>query len=87
MYQEKKRERRRKDFLRMKARARRVQAEWWDTHHTDPELDESSSKLANNLKICSCYMCGNPRKWRRNEKTFQEIKADIDAKEQDGESR
>ena len=83
MYQEKKRERRRRDFLRMKERARKVQAEWWNTHHTDPKLDEPSSKLANNLKACSCYMCGNPRKWWRKAKTFQEIKADIDANDQE----
>ena len=81
MYQEKKRERRRRDFLRMKKRARKVQASWWNTHHTDPELDKPSSKLANNIKACSCDMCGNPRKWW-NEITFQEKKADIDDKEE-----
>lgn len=29
-------------------------------------------KLANNLKKCSCFMCGNPRKFL-NRKTLQEI--------------
>lgn len=71
MYQEKKRERRRRDYFRMKERARRIQAHWWNTTHTNPELDESSGRLANNLKCCSCYMCGNPRKWWK-EKTLQE---------------
>ena len=80
MYQEKKRERRRRDFLRMKERARKAQAEWWNTHHTASKLEEPSSKLANNLKACSCYMCGNPRKWWK-ELTFQEIKAEMIAKE------
>lgn len=84
MYQEKKRERRRRDFLRMKERARKVQVEWWiGFPHTETEIDIASSKLANNLKICSCYICGNPRKWWRNEKTFQEMKADIYGKEED----
>ncbi len=74
MYQEKKRERRRRDYLRMKDRARRVQAHWWGTYHTDPDLDEASGRLANDIKCCSCYMCGNPRKWF-NELTFQERKS------------
>lgn len=73
MYQEKKRERRRRDFLRMKNRARKVRGKWMNIHHADPSLDESSSKLANNISICSCYMCGNPRKWW-DEITFQEQK-------------
>lgn len=33
---------------------------------------------------CSCYMCGNPRKWF-GEKTRQEKIADINEKEQLGE--
>lgn len=86
MYQEKKRERRRRDYLRMKERARKVQSVWWGTHVTDPKLEAPSSKLANNISACSCYMCGNPRKWWK-EKTFQEIKAEMDANEQQGESR
>jgi hypothetical protein len=32
-------------------------------------------------KRCSCYMCGNPRKFW-NEKTMQEKKADISFREQ-----
>lgn len=31
---------------------------------------------ANHLAMCSCYMCGNPRKWW-NSKTRQEIIADL----------
>ena len=81
MYQENKRERRRRDYLRMKDRARRVQARWWGSNNTDPDLDEASGRLANDLKCCSCYMCGNPRKWW-NELTFQEIKANLDKNEQ-----
>lgn len=82
MYQEKKRERRRRDYLRMKERARKVQAVWWGTYVTDPKLEVPSCKLANNISACSCYMCGNPRKWW-NEKTWQEKKADKDDKKQD----
>jgi len=83
MYQEKKRERRRRDFLRMKNRAHKVQTEWWaGFSYTEDEIDIASSKLANNIKVCSCYMCGNPRKWWRKSKTIQEKKADINDKEQ-----
>ena len=74
MYQEKKRERRRRDYLRMKERARKVQAKWWDTSTTDPDLDRVSSKLANNIRICSCNICGNPRR-HYNIGTKQEISA------------
>ena len=81
MYQEKKRERRRRDYLRMKDRAGKVQACWWGTNNTDPDLVKASGKLANNIKYCSCYMCGNPRKWF-NELTFQERKALQDEEDQ-----
>lgn len=38
------------------------------------EMDkEMLSRLADNLKPCSCYVCGNPRKWW-GEVTFQELK-------------
>ena len=34
-----------------------------------------NGKMANHLHVCSCYMCGNPRKhWKS--KTLQELKAD-----------
>ena len=71
MYQEKKRERRRRDYLRMKARAKRQQRYIWGDYFNEKELNERSARLANNLKACSCCMCGNPRKWW-NELTIQE---------------
>jgi hypothetical protein len=40
------------------------------------------AKLANHLASCSCWMCGNPRKYW-GEKTMQEIKADLTARIQD----
>jgi len=36
--------------------------------------DDPAAKWANHLKGCSCYMCGNPRKYF-NELTMQERKA------------
>jgi len=84
MYQEKKLERRRRDYLRMKERARHVQARWWDTHHTDPDLHDAASKLANTLKLCSCSLCGNPRRDNvyGDTLTMQELKALDDSKDQ-----
>lgn len=39
-------------------------------------------KLADNLKSCSCFVCGNPRKWWRDptlsEKKFKAISIDLD---------
>lgn len=55
---------RRHHLARMKAKARKV-------YHWNDEPE----RLANHLKVCSCPMCGNPRKWF-NEKTLQERKAD-----------
>lgn len=80
MYQEKKRERRRRDYLRMKKRARKIQAQWWGTHHTDPDLDGASGRLANNIAYCSCSLCGNPRSKNvyGDPLTLQELKADLD---------
>ena len=38
--------------------------------------------LADNLQFCSCYMCGNPRKWWKEqsfkEKKFKAIPIDIE---------
>ena len=62
----------------------------WRRHHSF-RMKEKAKKVfywhpkaiyyADNLKPCSCYMCGNPRKYW-DEKTFQEYVADLDAKEQ-----
>ena len=46
-----KRARRRQDQRRMKAKARRVYPH------------DRAAKAANHLKVCSCWMCGNPRRY------------------------
>lgn len=55
----KKRLRRRVDLKRMKAKAVRLYGR------------KVSEKLADHLAACSCWMCGNPRKWH-GELTMQE---------------
>lgn len=55
---------RRHHLARMKAKARKALP-----HHPNAE------QFANHLKMCSCHMCGNPRKWW-NAKTLQELKAE-----------
>lgn len=57
MYQETKRERRRRDLLRMKAKAVRYHKSngWGDPARVH--------KHAEYLAVCSCSMCGNPRRW------------------------
>lgn len=57
--------RRRNDQSRMKAKARKV---YW---YNKPGGGE---KLANHLKACSCWMCGNPRRYF-GELTIQERRA------------
>lgn len=51
MNTEPKRARRRRDLIRMKARARRVY----------PDLPKAEA-YANHLAVCSCYLCGNRRR-------------------------
>lgn len=47
---ETKRQRRRRDLLRMKAKARRIYPH------------DTKAKMAEHLAVCSCWMCGNPRR-------------------------
>ncbi|HET8636926.1 MAG TPA: hypothetical protein VFL96_08750 [Acidobacteriaceae bacterium] len=64
---EEKRARRRRDLLRMKAKAIRVYGRW-DIPGFDPKRH---AKLANHMAHCSGSCCGNPRrKWK--ELTMQE---------------
>ena len=62
---QKKRSRRRCDLQRMKARARRLRPH-------DP-----AAKTAEYLAVCSCAMCGNPRRYGWGERlTIQERRAE-----------
>lgn len=58
--------RRRNDKMRMKRKARKIY-----NHASFPD------KYADHLAVCSCWMCGNPRKFF-NEKTRQEKKAELE---------
>ncbi len=58
------RARRRNDLLRMKAKARKLY----------PHV--AHARFANHLTVCSCWMCGNPRKFNGGE-TMQERRAAI----------
>lgn len=59
---EPKRARRRRDLQRMKAKARRVYRE-----------RPQAAKWADYLAVCSCWMCGNPRRLGTGEElTVQE---------------
>lgn len=65
MFKEMKRARRRHDRARMIARAARIRP--WSP---------APQKIADNLAACSCYMCGNPRRWWR-ELPMQERRQNI----------
>ncbi|MDO5630915.1 MAG: hypothetical protein Q4G22_03660 [Paracoccus sp. (in: a-proteobacteria)] len=54
--------RRRMDVARMKARARKIYPH------------DKKAKVAHHLALCSCWMCGNPRRYL-GEATMQERKA------------
>lgn len=64
---------------RIKARIRR------EGRSSMTEEDEKRAHMyANHGELCSCHMCGNPRKYFR-EKTIQEQRADEKFKELDEE--
>lgn len=65
-----KRARRRADKLRMKRRAWFVAKVGWGYH--DESRRQKVERIADHIKVCSCWMCGNQRRWHG--KTFQEIK-------------
>jgi hypothetical protein len=48
---------------------------------TTDEINERARKFYNHFKNCSCWMCGNPRKFE-NALTFQEKRAIEDMKHQ-----
>ncbi|WP_085552125.1 hypothetical protein [Azospirillum agricola] len=64
MSKEMKRARRRQDRARMLARAKRYYP------------GQRHQRLADNLASCSCWMCGNPRRWH-GEVTMQERRQDV----------
>nr|WP_295834781.1 hypothetical protein [uncultured Azospirillum sp.] len=63
MFKDMKRARRRQERARMLARAKRFYP------------GQRHQRLADNLASCSCWMCGNPRRWF-GELTMQEIRQD-----------
>lgn len=66
---------RRSQQARVRAKMRRYIASW--NHHgkSDPEwVERTAAKMANHGKLCSCYMCGNPRR-HFDEPTIQERRA------------
>ncbi len=65
----KKRALRRHHNKRMRDRTKRMFNRWG---HTEKEMDGVICKWYNNITRCSCYMCGNPRKY--GEISFQERK-------------
>lgn len=70
----KKRDRRITDQMRMKAKALRI----------GKRMGVPSYVInADHLAECSCYMCGNPRKWF-GDKTIQERRFEIAAHELGG---
>ena len=68
---------RRHHRARMKRRAQTVLKKWGYPDHTDAR---DVGRHADNLAICSCHMCGNPRRtvWTKNPFTLQEIRSNLD---------
>ena len=67
MTTEEKRQRRRRDAQRMKAKARRIYPDRPKAHY-----------WADRLAVCSCALCGNPRHvWKGEAQTLQERRATL----------
>ena len=61
-----KRSRRRHDLERMKKRARLIAKKLhlpWDAAEKREAHEKAWERLADHLQSCSCWMCGNQRKW------------------------
>lgn len=68
----------------MIARATEVQKRWWGGFENAPEkLAVAASKLADNLKRCSCFFCCNRRRrvWDET-RTRQEMRRDLGLREE-----
>lgn len=76
-----KRSLRRHHSERMKAKARKIHWMWQLWPLAGWKLNDRAAHYADHLKMCSCSMCGNPRKWLK-EITRQEAKFELLAKEQ-----
>ena len=64
------------EVKKSKTKARKIVCESWGQTPTDRKI----GLVAQTPHPCSCYSCGNPRKWFK-EKTMQEKKLDIYDKE------
>lgn len=79
MFKSTKRAQRRHHYQRLKER--RVKRKYW-CFHSDSQLSKRHLGVAvNTPKICSCWMCGNPRKQPGDSRTRSEKKADLALKE------
>lgn len=76
---------RRHDRERMYQHARRVVGLWFQYLPPPEEITRHKAHLLrDNLKACSCWMCGNSRKFHTGKSclTLQERKADVSFDEQ-----
>lgn len=72
-----KRAERRHHKARMVARARELLERWgW------PNYQIVCKRWADNLKKCSCTMCCNPRHGWESRKTFQELRHELELREE-----
>ena len=67
---------------RMKAKARRIYRinNYLLDHLLDKTFEDAAAKRADYLKSCSCWMCGNPRRYYKSKEKFtiQELRANLE---------
>lgn len=61
--------------IRMKAKIKKILANrWYNQPDYAPDSKEVGRYLNHGMKLCSCWICGNPRRFFKDKKTFQEKK-------------
>lgn len=59
---------------RYKAKVLRITRLWWSSWTKD---EAAVGRIVNHgLQVCSCYMCGNPRRYNKGAMTMQERRAE-----------
>ncbi len=67
------RAKRRHHRARMYKKARILLSSWWGKKYLnghDEDFHRRASSMRDNMQVCSCYCCGNPRRmaWNKKEK-------------------
>jgi len=83
MFKNMDRSKRRHHRARMYKKAQKLLVRWWGTEYADSHQEDlhcQASQVRDNMQVCSCYCCGNPRRtaWNKKEKLTMAEKRMLD---------